>query len=200
MKTFENSKGKNYSFSSCSNCEAKCCNGKLGTVFSQIILEDFYEVYEHFPIVFLFGELGFLKPVILLTNGDSFCKYLKDFKCSIYDKRPSVCKIYPLSPHLTNDIYIDTSCPAVNEGKDLIVENGIVSRNFMHPYLDNYLDKYINMHQYFEKFNNKEKLDFAIKIGNEKFYKFKEDFDDEYIKLHLSSLKNIDKYFINLHI
>lgn len=195
MKTFIDTQNANFTFNSCSLCDAMCCDGKRGTVFSQLILKDFKEVYENFPIVFLLGDLGYLKPVVLLTNGKENCRYLKDFRCSVYEKRPSVCKIYPLSPNLTTSTFIDTSCPAVNSGGELIVKNGVVEEKYKHPSLDNYIDKYIDMHEHFHKFNKKENLEFLISIGINKFYKFKEDLGDEYIKLHLSSLKNLDKYF-----
>ena len=195
MKTFIDTQNANFTFSSCSLCDAMCCDGKRGTIFSQVILKDFKEVYENFPIVFLLGDLGYLKPVVLLTNGKENCRYLKDFRCSVYEKRPSVCKIYPLSPNLTDSTFIDTSCPAVNSGGEFIVKNGVVEEKYKHPSLHNYIDKYIDMHEHFHKFNKKENLEFLIAIGTNKFYKFKEDLGDEYIKLHLSSLKNFDKYF-----
>lgn len=195
MKSFIDTQNADFTFNSCSLCDGMCCDGRRGTIFSQLILKDFHEVYENFPIAFLLGDLGYLKPVVLLTNGKEFCRYLKDSRCSIYEKRPSVCRIYPLSPHLTNTTFIDTLCPAVNRGGELIVKNGVVEEKFMQPSLDNYLDKYINMHEHFDKFNKKENLELLITIGKEKFYRFKEDLGDEYIKLHLSSLKNLDKYF-----
>ncbi len=195
MKTFEDVQNRDFTFSSCSICDAMCCDGKRGTTFSQLILKDFKEVYENFPIVFLFGDLGFLKPVVLLTNGMEYCRYLKDSQCSIYKKRPSVCRIYPLSSHFINTTFIDTSCPAVNDKGEFIIRNGLVEEKFMHTSLDNYLDKYIKMHEHFEKFNNRDNLEILTTIGTNSFYKFKEDFGDEYIKIHLSSLKNFDSYF-----
>ena len=46
-------------------------------LFSQILKEEFEEVYKNFPILFIFGSLGFIKPVILLSNGFDSCSYLK---------------------------------------------------------------------------------------------------------------------------
>lgn len=195
MKTFENSLDKTFTFSTCDICDAKCCDGRRGTTFAQLILEDFPEIYKNFPIVFLLGNLGYLKPVVLLTNGKSYCRYLKENKCTIYEKRPSVCRVYPLSPHLTDSVFIDTLCPAVNENGKTIAINGKATKEFNHYVLENYQDKYINMHFHFDKFNNHEYLEILTQIGNDVFYKFKEDLDDNYIKMHLESLKNFDEYF-----
>lgn len=195
MKTFENSLGKKYTFSSCDICDAKCCDGRRGSTYAQIILEDFELVSKNFPILFLQGNLGFLKPVVLLTNGKSYCRYIKDNRCTIYEQRPNVCRVYPLSPHLLDIPFIDTLCPAVNEEGRIIIDNGVVQDEFKNEVLESYKDKYIKMHLYFEKLNNKDNLEVLTKISNETFYKFKEDLNDEYLKLHLSSLKNFDNYF-----
>lgn len=195
MKTFENTLDKTFHFSSCDICDAACCKGHHGTIYSQLILEDFNEVFEHFPIVFMIGDLDYLKPVVLLTNGCDKCRYLLNERCSIYEKRPSVCKVYPLSPHLTNIPFIDLSCPAVGEKGEIIIDNGSIKKPFQHKVFKDYQNKYIDMHFHFEKFNKAENLKFLIEIRGNKFYKFKEDFEDEYLKLHLSSLKNLDKYF-----
>ena len=195
MKTFENTINKTFTFSSCEICDAKCCDGKRGTTFAQLILEDFEQVFKNFPIAFILGDLKFLKPVVLLTNGNSYCRYLKDNRCTVYEQRPSVCRVYPLSPHLTNSAYIDTLCPAVNDNGKSIVENGVVQKEFMHYVLDNYQDKYINMHLHLDKFNKRDNFEVLSKIGDDVFYKFKDDFNDKYLKMHLDSLKNFDEYF-----
>lgn len=195
MKTFENTLNKTYYFSSCDICDAACCKGFNGTVYSQLLLEDFKQIFERFPIVFMKGDLNYIKPVILLTNGIDSCRYLLNNKCTIYEKRPSVCKVYPLSPHLTNVPFIDLLCPAVGNEGEKIISNGSLEKSFEHKVFEDYQNKYINMHFHFEKFNKEENLEFLIEINVNKFYRFKEDFEDEYLKIHLSSLKNFDKYF-----
>lgn len=196
MKQFQNTLKKEFYFSTCEICDAACCKGSNGTIFSQLLLEDFKEVYENFPIVFVLGDLNYLKPVVLLTNGLDACRYLsKKNLCSIYEKRPSVCKLYPLSPHLTNIPFIDLSCPAVGQNGDLMVKDAVLESRYSNIVFDNYEDKYIKMHFHFDKFNKKENLEFFGKIRGNEFFKFKEDFNDEFIKLHLSSLKNFDEYF-----
>lgn len=195
MKSFTNTFNNDFTFNSCETCDAKCCKSSSGTIFSQLILEDFEIVFENFPILFTIGDLGFLKPVVLLTNGKDNCRYLQNNQCTIYEKRPSVCRIYPLSPHLTNEVFIDLLCPTVNQGGEFIIKNGVVEDKFHHPFLDNYQNKYIKMHQHFEKFNKKENLLEIININEICFFAFKEDFDDFYLKMHLTSLKKFDNYF-----
>ncbi len=195
MKTFENTLNKKYYFSSCDICDAACCKGMNGTIFSQLLLEDFKDIYENFPIVFMLGDLNYLKPVILLSNGIKNCRYLDGTQCTIYEKRPSVCKVYPLSPHLTNIPFIDLSCPAVGDKGSLIVDNGILDKSVHHKVFEDYQDKYIKMHLHFEKFNKEKNLEFLFSIKEHDFFRFKEDLEDEYLKLHLSSLKNLDSYF-----
>lgn len=202
MKQFTNTQNKTYTFSSCIKCEAKCCDGRKGTIFSQILLEDFIECYENYPILFIFGELGYVKPVIILTNGKSFCKYLQDFKCEIYNNRSSICKAYPLSSNIDDNIYIDENCPAVNnylEKNKIIVSNNIVTNEFKVTTLSNYQEKYINTHFELEKFNKKENFKIALIINGIKFYKYIRHEDNKYIKMHQNSLIHLeDKYFKDL--
>lgn len=195
MKTFENTINKVFTFSSCDICDSRCCDGKRGSTFAQIILSDFEEVCKNFPIAFLIGSLGYLKPVVLLSNGKDYCRYLQNNRCYIYEQRPSVCRVYPLSPHLTNAIFIDTLCPAVNDIGEKIIENNFPEENFKHDVLDSYQDKYVHMHMHFDKYNMIDNIEVLNKIGDIIFYKFKDNLDDKYIKMHLSSLKNFDEYF-----
>jgi len=198
MKTFESTSEKKINFTSCEQCDALCCDGARGTTFSQLILDDFNEVFENFPILFLRGNYGYLKPVVLLTNGQTFCPYIKNFQCTIYEKRPSVCRIYPLSPHITDDIFVDTRCPAVSVETMSEKTTTFENINANHPHLVDYQDKYIQMHLYFEKYNKKENLSEAYKINNMVFYKFNESLNDTYIQQHLHSLKQLEKEYFNL--
>ena len=47
MKTFVNTKNETYYFSSCSTCDARCCDGTRGSLFTQIVLDDFKEVADN---------------------------------------------------------------------------------------------------------------------------------------------------------
>ncbi|MGM0519180.1 MAG: YkgJ family cysteine cluster protein [Campylobacterota bacterium] len=199
MKHFINTLNNKYRFSTCEGCESNCCDGRNGTTFSQIILDDFIQIYENYPILFIFGELGYIKPVLILTNGKDYCRYLKDSKCTIYDKRSSICKAYPLSANLDNNIYVDHLCPAVNkEGtpSTILVENQKINKNFYSDIFDNYQDKYIKTHEELEKFNIKTNFEVAITINGIDFYKYNKQTNNKYLKLHQNSLKLLeDDYF-----
>ncbi|MGA1931946.1 YkgJ family cysteine cluster protein [Arcobacter sp. YIC-464] len=202
MKQFIDTTNNYFTFSSCESCEANCCDGRKGTVFSQIILSDFEEIYENYPILFIFGELGYLKPVIILTNGKDFCPHLKDFRCSIYEKRSSICRTYPLSANIDNKIYIDTLCPAVSKDKknSLIVEDSKANKNFFVSILDNYQDKYIDTFNEFDKFNKKDNLEYCITIKGIEFFKYTKETDNKYMKMHQKSLVHLQNtYFKDLN-
>lgn len=177
-----------YNFGSCINCKTKCCSGLSGTIFSQILKDEFETIYHNFPILFIFGELNFIKPVVLLTNGIDYCPYFKDFKCSIYENRPNVCKNYPLSPNLDNKIYIDTNCPELNKGDNNLELNKEL--------FFNYQEKYIYTHFEFAKLKT-ENFQKVISIRNVDFFKYIGDEETKYLSLHKLSLKNLEK-FINL--
>lgn len=185
MKNFIKIKNYDVKFGDCKNCEAHCCKGLFGTIFSQIIKEEFEEVYKNFPILFIFGSLGFIKPVILLSNGFDSCPYLIINICSIYENRPNVCKTYPQSPNIDNEIYIDTSCPEIYKGKNnLDLQNQIFK---------NYSEKYINTHLEFGnlKFDDFKKV---LSIKGQDFYEYIGVYESIYLNLHKLSLKNLEKF------
>lgn len=196
MHFFKNINDFSYSFSSCECCNAACCDGSKNILYAQIILEDFKLVSKNFPILFIFGELGYAKPVVLLTNGKDFCKYIKNNRCTIYESRPSICRVYPLSANIDNQVYIDQSCPALSMSDKKPVDNTKILKEFDNPILDNYQDKYINTHNQFDQYNQKENFNLVFTINGVKLFKFNKDFDDEYVKLHLKSLKHLEsEYF-----
>lgn len=191
MKNFVKLKNYNTKFGSCANCEALCCKGSYGTIFSQILKEEFETIYEYFPILFIFGSLAYIKPVVLLSNGFDDCIYLKNNLCTIYENRPKVCKTYPLSPNIDNFIYIDNSCPEIKKGKNVL--------NLDDEIFKNYQEKYINTH--FE-FNSLKQEDFSciFQIKGVKFYIYKKNTEDIFLNYHKLSLKNLDKFsFLNLN-
>ena len=196
MKTFLDIENKSFSFSNCNDCPSRCCDGREGTVFSQLILEDFEVVSKNFSILFIFGELGYTKSVVLFSDGKSFCSYIKDGQCSIYEQRPSICRNYPLSPNIDNNTYLDDSCPAIsiNDGSS-IVNNGIVTKDFMTESLDNYQDKYVETHFELDKLDKKD-FELLITINNVEFFKYNGNIRNQYVDYHISSLKNnlITKY------
>jgi len=194
LKTFLDTTDKSFSFSSCEGCPAKCCDGREGTIFSQLILEDFEMVSKNFPILFTFGEMGYLKAVVLFSDGTSFCPYIKDHKCTIYDERPSICRVYPLSPNIDDKVYIDDSCPAVeNNNYNKIIDSGEVTSPYKYKTLDSYQDKYIQTHLELEKINDISNFKSVISINNITFYKYIGNTRNQYINYHLSSLVNNNK-------
>lgn len=192
MKTFLDTTEKSFTFSSCDGCPSKCCDGNEGTIFAQILLEDFEVVYKNFPILFTFGELGYLKAVILFSDGKSFCPYIKNHQCTIYKERPSICRVYPLSPNVDNKIYIDDSCPAVNSEKgEQIVKNGKITEPFFYDTLSDYQNKYIQTHLELEKINSKNDFIEVKKINNISFFKYIGKEKKQYLEYHSSSLSFI---------
>lgn len=194
MKTFLDIENKTFHFSNCDTCEARCCDGRKGSVFAQIILEDFEEVYKNFPILFIFGDLGYLKPVILISDGTGFCPYIQDHKCTIYEQRPSICRAYPLSPNVDDKIYIDDSCPAVSDvssaESSMIVKEGKITENFFYKSLEAYQEKYIQTHFELDTINDKKDFEMIKIINNIKFYKYIGSKSNTYIKYHQNSLIN----------
>ena len=194
MKTFIDTTNKSFTFSSCEGCPARCCDGREGSVYSELLLEEFERVSQNFPILFTFGELGFLKANVLLSNGKDFCPYIENHKCTIYEDRPQVCRNYPLSPHLDNNIYIDDSCPAITSENGIdIVRDGIVKDPFYNDSLENYQDKFINTYNHLKEFNKASNFEKVVTINNIEFYKFIGDSKDKFIKLHIQSMKNLNK-------
>ena len=194
MKTFISTENKSFTFSSCDGCPARCCDGREGSVFSQLLLEDFELVSKNFPILFTFGDLGYLKAHVLLSNGEDFCPYIINHQCTIYESRPNVCRNYPLSGNLDNQIYIDDSCPAIHNefGQDIVVD-GIVQKAFDNETLHNYQEKFLDTHHYLDQFNHKENFDKVITINNIEFYKYIRASSDDYMNLHIKSLDKLNK-------
>ena len=191
MKTFLDITEKTFSFSSCNDCPSKCCDGREGTVYAQLILEDFEVVSKHFPILFTFGDLGYLKAVVLFSDGKNFCPYVKNHQCSIYNERPSICRVYPLSPNVDDKIYIDDSCPAVNSSTgQMVVNNGKVTKEFFSPTLQSYQEKYITTHLELEKINDINNFKSVKIINNISFYKYTGSIKNKYTNYHFSSLIN----------
>jgi len=198
MKTFIDTENKNFTFSTCEGCPARCCDGREGSVYSELLLEEFKRVSRNFPILFTFGELGFLKANVLLSNGKDFCPYITNHKCTIYEDRPQVCRNYPLSPHLDNNIYIDDSCPAIKsfEGIDIVV-NGEVKEAFYNESLENYQDKFIDTFNHLKEFNSECNFEKVVTINSIEFFKFIGESEDKFIKLHIQSMSNLKKILGN---
>lgn len=193
MKNYQNIEDLQLSFSNCQVCDARCCDGTRGSVYSDLLLSEFESVSENFPILFLRDHLNYLQPTILLTNGERHCRHLENNMCSIYDSRPSTCKTYPLRTDISNDIFIDLSCPAVGKIGTPIVNKGEISNKFDSKILHNYKADFLETYNYFNEYNKIENLEVAFSIYGINFYKFKSDMNNKYLNIHLRSLKNLKK-------
>lgn len=71
--------------STCKNCGGKCC----------VNIIDVYSIDEIYYDDSLVWEIeGRGHDRAMQTNEDGYCIALKNGKCSIYDKRPEVCKLF----------------------------------------------------------------------------------------------------------
>jgi len=135
--------------------------------------------------------MGYLKAVILFSDGESFCPYVKNDQCSIYDNRPSICRVYPLSPNIDDKIYLDDNCPAIDaENGNEIIRDGIVSKDYMYDTLENYQDKYIQTHLELEKINKSKDFESVLTVNQITFFKYIGKTKNKYITYHKLSLKN----------
>ena len=69
MKNFVKLEDKNIKFGDCNNCFAHCCSGIFGSIFSQILKEEFEDVYKNFPIYALISiVVGYLLSIVLIPK------------------------------------------------------------------------------------------------------------------------------------
>ncbi|SFP22637.1 YkgJ family cysteine cluster protein [Hydrogenimonas thermophila] len=171
-------------FDNCSGCEISCCSG-INFKLMPLILDDFIEVFNNFNIYF--AKLGNeFVPVIQLAEENSACKYFKNNICTIYNKRPPGCRLYPISPYF-DDILVDLSCKAVgNQGMFLASKNEI-SSNFYHKRLENFNKKREATINFTESI--KDELILEKVLSNIELYIYKKNIDNFYIKLHKKSLQ-----------
>jgi hypothetical protein len=154
-----------------------------------LILDDFEKVYEHFPI--LIAKLDAFKPVMLLSN-DTSCPYLQEGKCSIYEKRPPACKIYPFSPWY-DSILLDLSCKGIGiKGETLpLTKKEFYNSKFFDERIENITEKIKKTSVWLQK---EELIPFKIHKGIELFKLAPK--NNKYNILHQLSLKHLNKYYI----
>jgi len=171
-------------FDSCSGCLENCCSGK-NFKFIPLILDDFIEVYENFKIYFAKIE-GSFTPIMQLAEVDSGCKYFKDSICTIYDKRPPGCRLYPISPYF-DDILVDLSCKAVGNQGIFLASKDKISSNFYHKRLENFNKKREETIKFIESI--KDCLILEKVVLNIELYICNRNIDNIYIKMHQKSLE-----------
>ena len=195
--TFTTTEDKTYYFNGCDTCEAQCCKG-ANSVHIPIVLSEFEKVYENFVIAFMIGSMGYVKACILLNDGINSCRYLKDDRCGIYDIRPLGCQVYPLSPTIYNEAYVDTFCPSVSEkecGSELISHTKITHPSFQNDLFTRYQDEYLASHHHLMECKTQGAFVPLVEIKNMPFFQYSGETSDQYMQMHLQSLQNL-KYII----
>jgi Fe-S-cluster containining protein len=89
----------------CQSCTAKCCkNYDVFIDHEDLNISDNLDFIKKIPYSksygyvpkFILYEAGIQKKwVLILNNPDKTCQFLVEDKCSIYDKRPLICRTYP---------------------------------------------------------------------------------------------------------
>lgn len=191
--SFVNIKSHDFHFHGCSTCEGHCCNGAKGFAASPLILEDFEEVYKNFPILFSVKEQK-LVAYVLLNDGKNYCKYYVNQQCSIYLQRPPACKLYPVSPYFEH-IFIDTACPSVNQDSGYsLCRDGQLNSAFATHRLENFVEKLEATHAFLESIQNLDHFEYVGDLLGISLLKYTQPSDNQYIKMHLESLKHFWLY------
>ena len=137
-------------FSTCEGCLNNCCsNGH--SIMTPLILEDIRSIYTYFPIYFAAIDRK-IRLVMLLSGKNISCPYLKDQKCTIYDIRPSMCRLYPITPFY-DEIFLDTSCKAVGEYGSMISAHGVIKDDFYNERLNDFALKFAATESFISKFS-----------------------------------------------
>jgi len=174
-------------FSNCNGCMNACCDGSRFS-FSPLILNDFEEVYQYFPIVF--GKISMEWRMLIVIAQYESCRYYKDSQCTIYDKRPPGCRIYPLTPYY-EDILVDTACPAINTNYGIFLANkNTINSDFYHIRLDNFEQKRRETVKYLQNLNEEFKI--LGTINGLDIYGYSGERKDQYITMHRESLRWLD--------
>lgn len=181
-------------FSTCDGCPSNCCTGSHGFALAPLILEDFKETYERFPILFANVDQVF-KAVFILHNEKEDCRFLgEDNSCGIYEHRPAPCIMYPISP-LFDEIVVDTNCHGVGDEGEFLCNSSGFSNKFYHKRIDGFYDKLQNT----QKFLNIVRFDteYVVTIDGIELFKYVgEDLKEyqEFIDMHNSSLHLVDLF------
>ena len=105
----------------CESCTAKCCKNydvfidhedlNISEDLSFIKKIEYDKSFGYVPKFILWKNGKKKKWVLCLNNPDKTCQFLIDDKCSIYEKRPLICRTYP---HFVNKDKVKTMknlCP-----------------------------------------------------------------------------------------
>lgn len=191
--SFVTIKGRNFYFNGCHMCKGHCCNGASGFAMTPLILEDFKEVYTHFPIVFSkHNDVWYL--FMVLNDAKSYCRYYDAPKnqCSIYEHRPPACRLYPLSPYFEH-IFVDRQCPSVSESDGMVLTcEGRIEKEFYTQRLDNFAEKYAKTRNFIDEVTcDEEAFEYVGQIAGYLLYAYKKPSQNEFLKLHQASLHHL---------
>jgi Fe-S-cluster containining protein len=164
-------------FKGCEGC-FECCKKP----FAPLILDDFEKVYENFAIVFV--DLVYIRPVMVIAKND-VCRYLKDELCTIYEKRPPACRIYPFSPFFDR-LFIDVGCKGVGIEGELLPFDDFENSRFYDKRFENFEKKLLRTNIWLEN----KKFKKAGQIRGIDYYII-EKTEDEYDEMHKKSLINL---------
>lgn len=193
--SFVNIKQHNLRFHGCSTCEGQCCNGTKGFAAAPLILEDFKEVYQRFPIVFSIKEQK-LVAYMLLNDGKGYCQYYSKSanQCSIYEQRPPACKLYPISPYFEH-VLVDTDCVAVQpELGETLCRDGVLNKAFATQRLDNFVAKLDETRAFLESIYAMGDFEYIGNLLGIPLFKYARSSDNPYITMHLESLQHFWHY------
>jgi Fe-S-cluster containining protein len=94
----------------CQGCEAICC--KYTPI--EIYVDEWNRFKDVIPMQLKVFEKGILRRFFIIPD----CPFLKENKCSIYEHRPRMCRMYPLNTYKTSFI-LTKYCP---KAEGIIIE------------------------------------------------------------------------------
>jgi Fe-S-cluster containining protein len=89
----------------CASCSANCCKNydvfidhedlNISNNISFLKIIEYKKSFGYVPKFNLWIDGEKKSWVLCLNNPNKICQFLKDDRCSIYEKRPLICKTYP---------------------------------------------------------------------------------------------------------
>lgn len=192
--SYLNVKDMDFYFNGCASCDKRCCDGRAGYALTPLIVDDFAEVYKHFPI--LFGSVNdVFRPLMLLNDGNSRCSYLdENGQCMIYEERPPSCRLYPVSPFF-DEVFIDSNCPSVSGEMmgEPIVKAGKVVEKFYHERLENFTEKLEKTSAFMKELvKNEGDFEPVGEVSGVILFRYTGGVENEYVQMHKSSLLHLE--------
>lgn len=199
-------KHRDFAFVGCSECTENCCKSFNKSKFTTY---DFKEACEFFPTFIEVDTVNNDANFVYYwakSIGDE-CYYLKDNRCSIYDKkRPYSCKQYPFGFYISDKNIITytydkncVACKSVSNSCDGFKIKFIENENINTQLYDNFLEvdfiKSLDFHQEktFELINELIQNKLLVNLKFTKYYKkYKNSFKDENTEWYIVSKDNFN--------